>query len=122
MKRLNWVRTSLLAMACLAASAVSAETATINAFVKRTMVFHGDRFGGCMVALSASPAAVLPACKGWWVTFSCDGTYTDPVRAYRMLDQAQLALATGMQVSVDVDDSKVHNGYCLASRIDVVAP
>ena len=36
--------------------------------------------------------------------------------------QAQLALATGMEVNVLVDESKKHNGYCFASRIDVISP
>ena len=75
--------------------------------------------GGCMAYLSEDPAGVLPACKNSWVTFSCTGTYTDPIRAYRMLDQAQLALATGKRVDVTIHDSKMHNGYCFASRINL---
>jgi hypothetical protein len=34
--------------------------------------------------------------------------------------QAQLALATNKSVMIVVDDSRRHNGYCFASRIDVI--
>jgi len=107
----------LVAMACLYASAALADEASIIAFVERTMVTGDATYGGCMVRLSERQP--LATCKAWWITLSCDGTHTDPVRAYRMLDQAQLALATGMEVFVKVDDSKMHNGYCLATRIDL---
>ncbi len=109
-------------MTCLFVSPAVADIGVVaGAFVDRTLVSDGSRWGGCMVLLSEDPADVLPAC-GRWLSFSCDGTYTDPVRGYRMLDQAQLALATGMAVNVIIDDSRKHDGYCFASRIDVVSP
>ncbi len=119
MKLLKIIPISLGVIVCLCASVAQADTARVSAFVERTMVTGDELFGGCMAFLSEDPAEALPGCKNSWVTFSCDGTYTDPVRAYRMLDQAQLALATGLRVLVIVDDSKVHNGYCFASRINV---
>jgi hypothetical protein len=78
-----------------------------------------DTYGGCMAALSLNPQTVRPSCAPWWVTFSCSGHFTDPVRAYRMVDQAQLALATGKKAFVLIQDNKKHNGYCFANRIDV---
>lgn len=105
----------------LCASPVVADSAHISAFVQQTRVTGDEAYGGCMAALSKSPKNMLPACKNTWVTFSCDGTYTDPVRAYRMLDQAQLALATGMRVLVFVTDEKMHDGFCLATRISVAS-
>jgi len=36
------------------------------------------------------------------------------------VDQAQLALATGKSELVVIDDTRRHNGYCFANRIDVV--
>lgn len=116
----NGFRTLLgLALGLLAATA-AADTANLTAFVEKTTVFADSTRGGCVAALSRNPAAVLPACKKTWVTFSCDGTYTDPVRAYRMLDQAQLALATGLQVQVTVTDAKTHDGYCFVNQIKVM--
>lgn len=122
MKMLKIIAGIIGVMTCLCVSPAVADTAVVaRAFVERTLVSDGSRWGGCMVLLSKDPADLLPAC-GRWLTFSCDGTYTDPVRAYRMLDQAQLAVATGMAVNVTVDESKKHNGYCFASRIDVISP
>ena len=108
-----------LALGLLAVNA-AADTANITAFVEKTMVTSDSTRGGCVAALSKNPAAVLPSCKKTWVTFSCDGTYTDPVRAYRMLDQAQLALATGLEVQVTVTDARMHDGYCFVEQIKVM--
>jgi hypothetical protein len=73
-----------------------------------------------MTQLSVNPAGVLPTCAVGWVTFSCTGDFTDPVCAYRMVDQARLALASGRPVAVWIQDDKKHNGYCFANRIDVL--
>lgn len=121
MNMLKVVNVSAAILMSLCALDVAADSVRVTAFVERTLVTEDETFGGCMAALSEDPAEDLPACKASWVTFSCDGTYTDPVRAYRMLDQAQLALATGMKVLVLVTDAKMHNGYCFASRINVIA-
>jgi hypothetical protein len=107
--------------ACLWASVAVADTARITAFVTKTMVTGDSENGGCMAGLSTDPSNSLPACGRWWVSFSCDGTYTEPVRALRMLDQAQLALATGMRVRVEVTDSKMHDGFCVASEISLLS-
>ena len=37
-----------------------------------------------------------------------------------MLDQAQLALTANKKVWVQVLDTRQHNGYCFANRIDVL--
>jgi hypothetical protein len=71
-------------------------------------------------AMDTVQQSVLPSCGSWWVTFSCTGNFMDRVRAYRMLDAAELALATGKQVNVWFRDDKMHNGYCLADRLDVI--
>ncbi len=73
-----------------------------------------------MAALSVGPDTVLPACPPWWVTFSCSGDFTDPIRAYRMVDVAELALATNKKVQVFFRDDLKHNGYCFAYRIDAI--
>jgi hypothetical protein len=88
--------------------------------VNRVLMTGDDTFGGCMAALSVDPQTVLPGCQSWWVTFSCSGAFTDVVRAYRMADVAELALATGKQVQVFFRDDTTHNGYCFAYRIDVL--
>jgi hypothetical protein len=101
-------------------SSVLAAEATLTAQINRVLISADSTYGGCMAALSANPQDLLPACLADWVSFSCSGHFTDAVRAFRMLDQAQLALATNKSVMVVVDDSRRHNGYCFASRIDVI--
>jgi hypothetical protein len=103
---------------------VSAATAFINyASVTSVLVSSATdgTYGGCMVALSLNPKSTLAACGNTWVTFGCDGVLVaDPVRAYRLLDQAQLALVTSRKVQVGIDDTKKSpEGYCFAWRMDV---
>jgi hypothetical protein len=85
------------------------------------MVTTPDTYGGCMAFLGAALSTAQPAvnCPGKSVSFSCAGTYTTKELAFYMLDQAQLALSLNKKVVVTVDDTKKHNGYCFASRIDV---
>ena len=103
-----------------AAGPTAAESGYLVANVNRVLLKADATFGGCMAGLSANPQTVLPSCQSWWVTFSCSGDFTDPVRAYRMVDVAELALATGKQVQVFFRDDMKHNGYCFAHRIDVL--
>lgn len=113
------INVSLLATALLFSPLSWSATAAIdNAKVTRTMVDSGA-FGGCMALLSVNPKTRLPTCASGWVTFSCTGDFNEVVMGYQKLDQAKLALATGKSVYVLVDDSKKHNGYCFARRIDV---
>ena len=115
-------KTLLITMALLAGLSSGlawAEVAWITAEVKRTLVQPDGTFGGCMAALSVSPDSALPSCSPTWVTFSCTGDFGDALGAWRQFDQAQLALAGDHQVAVLVDDSRKHNGYCYALRIDV---
>jgi hypothetical protein len=111
---------SVLLSTALASSAALGATAVLNGKVNRVMINNDGGFGGCMAQLTADPKAALPACGGGWVTFSCTGDFTDPVSAYRSVDQAQLALATNKDVLLVIDDSRRHNGYCFGVRIDVV--
>ena len=101
-------------------STVHADSFYFNTKINRTLVVGSDLYGGCMAATGVDPATLLPGCARNWVTFSCTGDFADPVQAYRMLDQAQLALATDKTVMLEVRDSQKHNGYCYASRIDVI--
>jgi len=113
--------TAALLLTTLANPPARAATATFNALVNRTMVTADNLFGGCMAALSVNPKAKLPKCGATWVSFDCQGKFTtDPLLAYRLLDQAQLALAANKSVSVTVDDGRIVNGICFASRLDVV--
>jgi len=85
---------------------------------ERILVTEGS-YGGCMVKLSVGPQSVLPNCADSWVSMSCDGTYHPKDLALRLLEQAQMAFALERELAVFVDDSRRHNGYCVAYRIDL---
>ena len=81
----------------------------------------GLLYGGCLVYLAKPLNSAIPSvnCPSNWMALSCDGTYNAKDAANLMLDQAQLAWATKRSVYVTVDDTKLHNGYCTATSIDV---
>ena len=93
------------------------ETAYWNANVERTLI-DDENFGGCMALVLPWPSDTGLECPPNWVTFSCSGDYTTVEMGNRMFQAAQLALMTRTKVLVQVDDTKKHNGYCYARRID----
>jgi len=76
-------------------------------------------FGNCMALITPSPSQTLPSCRAGWVTFSCSGDFNSKSAGQTKFSQAQLGLVTGNGVVVVIDDTKTHNGYCFANRIDV---
>lgn len=114
------ILSTVILSTALASTAALGATAALTGKVNRVMIKNDGGFGGCMAQLSVNPKAALPACGGGWVTFSCTGDFTDRVSAYRSIDQAQLAVAANKNVLVVIDDSRRHNGYCFATRIDVM--
>lgn len=110
----------LFFLVCLSTGAPAlAAYGDVIAYVNRVLTTADDRWGGCMALLSVDPGTVLPACN-WWVAFSCTGDFADPLQAYRMLDQTQLALATNKRVQVWFTDETMLNGFCFADRIDLL--
>ena len=103
-------------------------TRHFSAKIERTLVTSDTdeqgnlRFGGCMVHLSVSPSEQGLNCPlGRWVSFSCGGDYTSRSNAMRLLDSAQLAFVSDREVLIWVDDTRKHNGWCFASRVDVLS-
>lgn len=114
------VKVLLVALSVLFALPAQTATKVVNANVVRTLVADEERFGGCMAKLDRALVNFGLDCPGSWVTFSCSGTFTTKDVAYRMFDSAQMAFALGKSVSVQIDDTKKHNGHCYARRIDVL--
>jgi hypothetical protein len=113
---------SILAMAMLmgTASPGFAASAHIQGNVLKTLIADQDRWGGCMILIDQKLSDHGLDCPQQWVSFSCNGTYTTKDVAYRMFDSAQMAYALGKRVFLQVVDTKKHNGYCYASRVDVL--
>lgn len=92
----------------------------VTANVVDVLLNADDSWGGCMAKLSANPRNELPSCSDDWVTFSCSGEFTDNVRAYRMFDQAQLALVTGKTVILKITDAQKHDGFCFVRSFELL--
>lgn len=82
-------------------------------------VMSGQQYGSCMALLNYMPPdLVCPRGiqSGAWVSLDCDGEYNSVASAREALDLANVAMITGLDVSVRVDDrDKV--GYCVASQV-----
>lgn len=104
----------------LSASAEATRLA-VWASVTRTLS-DAENFGGCLTELSIAPANVGLDCKGRWVAFSCTGDFAPRDAANRSFDMTQIALVSGAQVWLVIDDSKKHNGYCFAERVALSQP
>ena len=109
-------RKLLFSVAALAFSAsipslpAVAASSIVNGFVQRVLVTTNGDFGGCMAMLTVDPKSKIGGCKPNWVSFGCIDT-NNPVLAYRALDQAQLAMATGQEVGVWFTNDTLYNGF-----------
>jgi len=72
-----------------------------------------------MIRVDTLPSTVLADCPDW-VTFSCSGDFNSKSQGNLKFQNAQLAMVTGKNVVLRIDNSKKHNGYCFAHRIDVI--
>jgi len=108
----------LIAASCGALAADGSVTGLITRFLT-----DDTRFGGCMVKVSGGNIqASLPACKSSWLTFDCLVGFPESSKsvAQNKLSAAQLAMVTGKTVYIEATDSRKANGYCFATRIDVI--
>jgi hypothetical protein len=119
--RLTLKSVSLLPLMLLSLMAfeAQAETASFKTTISRILITEG-KYGNCMVRLDTPPQSQLPNCGNYWVSFSCDGSYTSQDVAYRMLEMSQMAYVLEKEVFIQIDDSRKHNGYCLAYRVDLM--
>lgn len=86
---------------------------------KVTRILIDDvNYGGCMAQLETPPSTSGLICKDSWVTFSCTGEFNSKSQAAIKVSAAQLALVTQTPLYIQVDDTKKHNGYCFAPRVD----
>jgi hypothetical protein len=116
MKRLT---TALLLASCAMPSLANIAWVK-DATIERTMIEEG-MFGGCMIKLDKSIIDAGLSCPAAsWVSLDCDGIYSSVAGSQRLFDSGQMAFALNMKVNVRVDDSKMHNGYCVAVRLDTI--
>lgn len=87
--------------------------------VTRILTSPSD-YGGCMVRLDPPPSTVADRdCAGNFVSLDCDGNYHSKATGNNFLSAAQLALVTGYQIQIILDDTqKINEYYCTANRLD----
>jgi hypothetical protein len=121
---------SILAAMAFSGQTFAADGSLTGSYIARVLLTStaDNLFGGCMVNLTMDPKTVpgLEDCGAMFLTLNCDGVTgtstvsSDTVRAYRMLDQAQLALATNKKTYITFTNSLKKNGYCSITRLDVI--
>ena len=84
--------------------------------INRVLV-HTGAYGKCMLNISV---ILGNGCPSSWISLDCEGKYTDKGDGDRLLQVALIAQTMNKKISVQVDNSKKHNGYCIARRIDIM--
>ncbi len=74
-------------------------------------------YGGCMVNISSNIANGCP--NNGWVSLDCSETFYQGQSKNNMAI-VLTALATNKRLSLKVDNSKKHDGYCIARRVDII--
>lgn len=100
-------------------STVYSAKETVTTKVTKVLV-DDTNFGQCMVQLDVPINNIGLECKSNWVTFSCSGDFSSKDIAYHKFENAQISLVLGKKVKIYVDDTKKHNGYCYAYRVDLL--
>jgi hypothetical protein len=119
-KRRHKMKRLILGLVFLALSNQAySDTAWIKNTSIKQVLNQSNTYGGCMLFLDTAIAEIGLACPGRWVALSCDGTFNNRDVAARMYDLAIVAIALDKKVSVEVDDTKKHNGYCVVKRMDL---
>ena len=95
------------------------DTAWIKNATIKQVLNQSNAYGGCMLFLDTVIADSGLDCPNRWVALSCDGTFNNRDVAARMYDVGMMAIALDKKVSVEVDDTKKHSGYCVVKRMDM---
>ena len=74
-----------------------------------------SNFGICAVAVEGWTAP--GACGNKWISLDCAGEFMEKSAARSMLEVSQIAAATGKDVTIYADDTKRHNGRCVAYQV-----
>jgi len=95
------------------------DTAWIKNATIKQVLNQSEAYGGCMFFLDTAIADSGLDCPNRWVALSCDGTFNNRDVAARMYDLGLMAIALDKRLSIQVDDTKTHSGYCVVIRMDM---
>lgn len=118
---LVWVVAPFMLILSLNASAASGR---INSTYVTALLVDDTDYGGCMMELSRGPQTVLGGCGGDWVSLDCLAAFPESTKsnASQKYAQAQLAFISGNRLRVYITDDRTVNGFCFATRVDVLPP
>lgn len=72
-------------------------------------------YGQCMLAIEGFSAP--GTCGSKWISLDCSGDFQEKNVSRAMLELAQIAKATGNEVTAYINDATKHNGRCVAYRL-----
>jgi len=104
----------IVAGVLLASVSMTAQSVTITGTILRTLS-DGQNYGGCMIQLSQ---AIGSGCSANWISLDCKGGYSNA--GERHYASALMAFSLNKSVSVYFDPAKKYNGFCVATRVDVL--
>lgn len=113
-------RSIIFLIAVIASGPVLSATAKLTEVTALKTLVDNTSYGACMLKISPGPQALLPGCQKDWVTFSCSGDFNSKSIGNLKFQSAQLALVTDKKLTLTIDNSRKHNGYCFARRVDVI--
>ena len=115
------IKTIALFLLVINMNSLYATRAYVIANIKQTLLSMPDIYGSCMVRVDIPETLTSYGvdCPGQWISLSCTGDFHPKDIAYKMFDTAQMSLAIGANVQIEVNDLKKHNGYCVAERMDI---
>lgn len=111
------IMTSLTVVALLAFPTSSMAAEFWKSGKVNRILIDGSSYGKCMMQLSVS---LGNSCPSTWVSLDCEGKYLEKGDGDRFLNIATIAQAMDQTVSIKVDNTKTHSGYCVIRRIDLI--
>jgi hypothetical protein len=116
LKYIKLVGIGLLALG-LSSSATSAEFWKTGTVLR--VMSNSTTYGGCMVELNLNTNIRNGCPNNKWVSLDCTNTYftaTDSKNKYAL---ALTALVANKKLSIKIDNTKKHDGACVATRVDI---
>lgn len=94
----------------------SAVVFTSQGKVVRTLS-DSENYGQCMVKMDSN---INNGCPTRWLSLDCKGTYVGTEAGERNYATALMAASLGKTISMQVDNNKKHDNYCVVKRLDVI--
>lgn len=95
--------------------------ATANTFNKTGTIVRtltdSAHYGGCMLKLSTPIGNGCP--NNGWVSLDCDAQFSDAGEGQRAYASALVAFSLGKTITVTINNSQQHDGYCVVRRLDI---